>query len=105
MMMIKAASPILLAIGVWCLSSSAGADDATTDANSHRIQAVIVAQSTLGYAPVAGPDPAACCCPSVSGYGHGYSSLDQQIATLSAALKQAPQPAKLTAAMLAEGAY
>ena len=105
MMTIKAASPILLAIGTWCLASSAGADDATAHANSHRIQAAIAAQSMLGYAPVATPDQAGCCCPSASGSGLAYSTLTQQIAALSAALKETPQPAKLSAAMVAEGAY
>lgn len=102
---IMSASPILLAIGIWCLSGSAGADDATANANSYRIQAVIAAQSMLGYAPIATLDQAACCCPPASGSGLAYSALNEQIAALSAALKETPQPAKLSAAMLAEGAY
>lgn len=105
MITIKAASPILLAIGIWCPSSSAGADDATAHANAHRVRAAVAAQSMLGYAPVATSDQAGCCCPSASGSGLAYSTLNQQIAALSAALKETPQPAKLSAASLAEGAY
>jgi hypothetical protein len=104
-MTIKRASPtILLAAAMWCLSGAASADESYATANARRIQATIASQSMLGYPPVMDTDGSTCCC-GAAAVGYAPANLQQQIAALSAALKQTPKPAKLSPAMLAEGAY
>jgi hypothetical protein len=103
---IKAVSPtFLLAAAMWCLSDAANADDANAAANAQRIQTTIAAQSMLGYPPVADAGEDNCCCLNTAAAGYASATLQQQIASLSAALKQTPEPAKLSPAQLAEGAY
>jgi len=104
MMVIKAVSrTILLAAAMWCLPGAADAGDSSASANAQRIQATIAAQSVLGYPPVV--DRSGCCCPDAGAADHASATLQQQIAALSAALKRAPEPAKLSPAELADGAY
>jgi hypothetical protein len=106
MLAIKAvSSTILLAAAMWCQAGAAGADDSNAAASAQRIQATIAAQSMLGYAPVAEPHGSACCCSNGAVTGYATGNLQQQIAALSAAMKQSPKPATLSPAMLAEGAY
>lgn len=103
---IKAVSPpVLLAAAMWCLSGAASAGDSNAAANAQRIQATIAAQSMLGYPLVADSDRNGCCCPDTAISGYASANLQQQIAALSAALKQTPEPAKLGPAQLVEGAY
>lgn len=103
---IKAISPaVLLFAAMWCQPGAASAGDASATANAQRIHATIAAQSMLGYPAVAHSDQRGCCCPDATASGYASANLQQQIATLSAALKQAPEPPKLSPAQLAEGAY
>ena len=103
---IKAMLPAsLLVAAMWCQSGVASADDASATANVQRIQATIAAQSMLGYPAVAHSDQSGCCCPNATASGYASPNLQQQVATLFAVLKQAPQPPKLSPAQLAEGAY
>jgi hypothetical protein len=95
----------LLVVAMWCQSGAASADDANATANAQRIHATITAQSMLGYPAVAPSDQSGCCCPDATASGYTSANLQQQIATLSAALRQAPEPPKLSPAQLAEGAY
>lgn len=106
MMAIKAVSPtILLTAAMWCLPGAASAGDSNATANGQRIQATIAAQSMLGYPPVSDADGSNCRCADAAAASYASATLQQQIAALSAALKQTPEPAKLSPAMLAEGAY
>ncbi len=106
MVALKTASPtILLVAAMWCLPGAARAGDFNTTANAQRIHAMIATQSMLGYPPVADVDRSGCCCPNSAAAGYATSTLQQQITTLSAALKQTPEPANLSPAQLAEGAY
>jgi hypothetical protein len=105
MMIVKVVSPaVLLAFSVWCLPGAAAAGDSNATANAQRIRATIAAQSMLGYPPVVNSYGSGCCCPGATA-SYPSANLQQQIAALSAALKQTPEPAKLSPAALAEGAY
>jgi hypothetical protein len=103
---IKAMLPAsLLVAAMWCQSGVASADDASATANAQRIQATIAAQSMLGYPAVAHSDRSGCCCLDATASGYVSTNLHRQIVIVSAALKQAPEPPKLSPAQLAEGAY
>lgn len=105
MMTVQATSrTILLAAAMWCLPGNAGADDSNAAANAQRIQAIVAARSMLGYPPVVDADRIGCC-PNAGAASYASTTLEHQIARLSAALMQRQGSVELSPAQLAEGAY